>query len=63
MTKAVQMQSDFRPAIRYQREAERLRSLAAAASFEWAQDTFNEVARQYDQLADAAQLEPNASLR
>jgi hypothetical protein len=63
MTKAVQMQSDFRPAIRYQREAERLRSLAAAASFEWAQDTLNAVARQYDQLAEAAQFERDGSFR
>ena len=42
---------------RYRREAERLRSLAAGASFIWARDAFREAAREYDQLADAAERE------
>jgi len=47
---------------RYRREAERLRSLAADASFIWARDAFREAAREYDQLADAAEREGLSSM-
>jgi hypothetical protein len=47
---------------RYRREAERLRSLAAGASFIWARDAFREAAQEYDQLADTAEREGLSSM-